>query len=175
MGEVTDISTKLGGGLSPPSPITSHHDLSQFACGHDALDDWLKARAVKSEGQTSRTYVCAERNLVVGYYCISSASVRLAAAPGKLRRNSPDPVPMIVLGRLAVCKSHERRGIGAGLLKDALLRAIQASKIIGVRGVLVHAVDDNAAAFYKRFDFIEFPAESRTMFMPIETAIRALG
>lgn len=175
MGEVTDISTKLGGGLSPPSPITPHHDLSQFACGHEALDDWLKARALKSEGQTARTYICAERNVAVGFYCISSASVRLDAAPGKLRRNSPDPVPMIVLGRLAVAQTHARRGIGAGLLKDALLRSIETSRIIGVRGVLVHAIDDDAAAFYRKFDFVEFPADSRTMFLAIDTAIRALG
>ena len=109
--------------LSVPVPLTADHDLSAFDCGVSALDDWLKHRAVKNESRFSRTYVVCADNRVVGYFCISAGAVARSAVPGKLRRNAPDSIPVSVIGRLAVSRSHAGKGLGADLLADALRRA----------------------------------------------------
>lgn len=169
MGEVTDIATALGGKLSPPSAINSAHDLSQFHCGIEALDDWLRFRAIKNEGRSSRTYVVAQGRQVIGYYSLSTGAEKRESTPSKVSRNTPDPVPLIMLGRLAVDENHKGKGIGAGLLKDALRRSLQVSNTIGARAVIVHAIDQNAMAFYLKYGFIEFPYGSQTMFLPMDT------
>lgn len=166
MGEVTDAR---GGELSPPSAITSAHDLTQFRCGNEPLDDWLRFRALKSEGRSSRTYIVAQGSAVVGYYCLSTGAEKRASVPSKIARNTPDPVPLILLGRLAVDLNHQGMGIGAGLLKDALQRVAQISKAVGSRALIVHAIDQNAMAFYVKYGFIEFPQGSQTLFLPIDT------
>src|SRR5581483_5117917 len=102
------------------------------------------------------------------YFCISAGAVERAAAPGKLRRNAPDPIPVSVIGRLAVSRSHAGKGLGA----DALRRIAAASKSIGIGAVLVHAKDDAARRFYMACaEFIEYPQDSRTLFLPIETVV----
>jgi len=169
MGEVTDIATALGGRLSPPSAITSNHDLSQFRSGNEPLDDWLRFRALKNEGRSSRTYVVAQARQIVGYYCLSTGAEKRESVPSKLARNTPDPVPLVTLGRLAVDVNHQGQGVGAGLLKDALQRSLQISQSIGSRAVIVHAIDQNAMAFYLKYGFMEFPYGTQTMFMPMET------
>jgi GNAT superfamily N-acetyltransferase len=169
MGEVTDISTALGGRLSPPSAITSGHDLTQFHCGKEPLDDWLRFRALKNEGRSSRTYIVSQGRTAVGYYCLSTGAEKRASIPSKISRNTPDPVPLILLGRLAVDLNHQGRGIGAGLMKDALQRVAQISKAVGSRALIVHAIDQNAMAFYVKYGFIEFPYGSQTLFLPIDT------
>jgi GNAT superfamily N-acetyltransferase len=169
MGEVTDISIALGGKLSPPSAITSAHDLTQFHCGIEALDDWLRFRALKNEGRSSRTYIVSQGRTAVGYYCLSTGAEKRASIPLKIARNTPDPVPLILLGRLAVDLNHQGMGIGAGLLKDALQRVAQISKAVGSRALIVHAIDQNAMAFYVKYGFIEFPYGSQTLFLPIDT------
>lgn len=161
--------------LSPPSPITAAHDLTSFKSGNEPLDDWLRLRALKSEGRSSRTYVVAEASVAVGYYCLSTGAEKRAALPAKLSRNTPDPVPLILLGRLAVDMRHRGRGIGAGLLKDALQRVAQVSRAVGSRAVIVHAIDENAKTFYFRYGCIEFPQGSRTLFLPIDTIVGGLG
>jgi GNAT superfamily N-acetyltransferase len=158
-----------GGELSAPEPITPQVKVDDFSSGKPPLDDWLHRRALKAEGRSARTYVVAARSVVVGYYCFAAGAVRLAEAPKPLRRNMPDPVPVILLGRLAVDQRWQGRGIGKGLLKDALLRALAASLHIGARAVLVHAIDDDARAFYEGFDFVAYPAGTRTLFLPMET------
>lgn len=175
MGEVTDISPSLGGKLSPPSAITSGHDLTQFHCGKAPLDDWLRFRALKNEGRSSRTYIVAEGRTAVGYYCLSTGAEKRASVPSKMGRNAPDPVPLILLGRLAVDLNHQGMGIGAGLLKDALQRVAQISKAVGSRALIVHAIDQNAMAFYVKYGFIEFPYGSQTLFLPIETIAVAVS
>lgn len=161
--------------LSAPQPLTADHDVSRFDCGEPALDAWLKTRAFRNESRFSRTYVVCAENRVVGYYCISAGAVERAAAPGKLRRNAPDAIPVSVIGRLAVDRAHAARGLGADLLADALRRIALASQSIGFGAVLVHAKDDAAKRFYLRCaEFIEFPADSRILFLPIETVIAAL-
>lgn len=162
--------------LSPPEPLTAAHDCAGFDCGEPVLNDWLRHRALKNESRFSRTYVVCEGKRVVGYVCISAGAVERAAAPGKVRRNAPDSIPVSVIGRLAVSRDHAGQGLGADLLADALRRIAVASQSIGIGAVLVHAKDDAAKRFYlKCAEFIEYPADSRTLFLPIETVMAAFG
>ena len=158
----------------PPGAITTTHDLSQFHSGNEPLDDWLRFRALKSEGRSARTYVVSQERRVVGYYCISTGAEKRDNVPSKLARNMPESVPLVTLGRLAVDLGCQRKGIGAGMLKDALQRAVQISQIAGSRAIIVHAIDQTAASFYLKYGFIGFPGGSRTMFLPMETIIRAI-
>jgi len=160
--------------LAPPAPIGPHHDLGAFASGHAALDDWLRGRALRAEGRTARTYVVCAGEVVVGYYALATASALRVAVPGPLRRNAPDPVPLIVIGRLAVDARFQGRGIGAGLLRDALRRALAVSGTVGARAVVVHAIDAAAASFYRRYGFLPMPDSPQTLFLPIETIASAL-
>lgn len=162
--------------LAAPVPLTADHDLSAFDCGEPVLNDWLRQRAWKNESRFSRTYVACAGNQVVAYVCISAGAVERAAAPGKVRRNAPDSIPVSVIGRLAVSREYAGRGLGADMLADALRRIAVASQSIGIGAVLVHAKDDAARQFYLRCaEFIEYPAESRTLFLPIETIVAAFG
>ncbi|MCC6777658.1 MAG: GNAT family N-acetyltransferase [Hyphomicrobiales bacterium] len=162
--------------LSAPVPLTAEHDLSDFDCGEPVLNDWLRHRASKNESRFSRTYVVCEDQQVVGYFCISAGAVERAAAPGKVRRNAPDTIPVSVIGRLAVSRHHAGKGLGADLLSDALRRIALASQSIGIGAVLVHAKDDAAKRFYLRYaEFIEYPEDSRTLFLPIETVVAAFS
>lgn len=160
--------------LTAPAPLTAEHDLSSFDCGEPALDDWLKHRALRNESRFSRTYVVCEGAAVVGYYCIAAGSVERAVAPGKLRRNAPDQVPVSIIGRLAVTRTQAGRGLGADLLSDALRRIAVAAQSVGIAAVLVQAKSEEARRFYFAFaEFTEFPADSRTLFLPIDTVISA--
>ena len=162
--------------LSVPVPLRPDHDLSQFDCGNPALNDWLKQRALKNESRFSRTYVVCDGDRVVGYFCIAAGAVERTAAPGKLRRNAPEPIPVAMIGRLAVSKSHAGRGLGADMLADALHRIATASQTIAIAAVLVHAKDDAARGFYMACaEWLEFPPESRTLFLPIETVVAGFG
>lgn len=161
--------------LSPPVAISDDHMFAHFDCGQPALNDWLKVRALKNESRFSRTFVVCDGMMVVGYYCVSAGSIERHAAPGKLRRNAPDTIPVSILGRLAVCKSHPGQGLGASLLADAFRRIGHASKSIAIAAVLVQAKDDAARQFYSACaEFIEYPDNSRTLFLPIETILDAL-
>ncbi len=172
MGAVTDEAAEASLRLSAPVPLTADHDLSAFDCGEPALNDWLRDRALKNESRFSRTYVTCEGDQVVGYVCILAGSVARMDAPGRLRRNAPDTIPVSVIGRLAVSRSHVGRGLGADLLSDALRRIAVASQTVGMAAVLVHAKDERARAFYLRHaEFLEHPADSRTLFLPMETLV----
>ncbi len=174
MAKVEDPSERPEPRLSAPVPLTPDHDLSGFDCGEPALNDWLRHRALKNESRFSRTYVVCDENRVVAYFCISAEAVERAAAPGKLRRNAPDTIPVSVIGRLAVSLDHAGKGLGADILADALRRIAAASKSIGIGAVLVHAKDEAAKHFYlKCAEFIEYPEDSRTLFLPIETVVAA--
>lgn len=162
--------------LSSPLPLTADHDLSEFDCGEPGLNDWLKQRALKNESRFSRTYVVCDQNRVAAYFCISAGAVERAAAPGRIRRNAPDSVPVAVIGRLAVGRAYAGRGLGSDLLADALRRIAGASQSIGMGAVLVQAKDENAKRFYLACaEFMEYPAESRTLYLPIETVVAAFG
>ena len=160
--------------LSAPAPLTADHDLSAFDCGDAVLNDWLKHRALKNESRFSRTYVVCDDGRVVAYFCISAGSVERASIPGKLRRNAPNTIPVSIIGRLAVSRDYAGRGLGGDILSDALRRIVVASRSIGIGAVLVHAADERAKRFYMACaEFIEYPADSRTLFLPIETVIAA--
>lgn len=162
--------------LSAPAHLTADHDLSDFDCGEPVLNDWLKHRALKNESRFSRAYVVCDENWVVAYFCISAGAVERAAAPGKVRRNAPDTIPVSVIGRLAVHHDYAGRGLGADILSDALRRIAIASQSIGIGAVLVHAKGDQAMRFYMACaEFIEYPADSCILFLPIETVIAAFG
>ena len=148
----------------PPVPITSAHDTLAFACRHDSLSTWLKKRALaNSASGATRTYVVAlDDRQVIGFYALAAGSIAVGATPGRLRRNMPDPLPVIVLGRLAVHTDWSGRGIGGGMLKDAVLRSIKAAELIGVRALLCHAIDTEARSFYLKHGFIESPLDPLT-------------
>jgi predicted N-acetyltransferase YhbS len=161
---------------SAPRPISADDRLDDFDCGKTALNDFLRRRALKNEGRASRTFVvCSTSGEVVAYYTVSAGAVELHEAPPKLRRNMPSPLPVMVLGRLATDVRHGGRGIGKAMLREALSRVLEASRSVGVRAVLVHAIDDEAIAFYAQFGFQAFPADSRTLFLPVETIETALA
>jgi GNAT superfamily N-acetyltransferase len=176
MAEVEDPSKSPKPELSAPVHLTAEHDLSGFDCGEPALNDWLQHRALKNESRFSRTYVVCERKRVVAYFCISAGAVERTSAPGKVRRNAPDTIPVSVIGRLAVSRDYAGKGLGADILSDALRRIAVASQSIGIGAVLVQAKDDAAKRFYIRCaEFIEYPEDSRTLFLPIETVVAAFS
>jgi GNAT superfamily N-acetyltransferase len=176
MAEIDNTPNHPEPSLSAPVPLTAEHDLSAFDCGEPALNDWLRHRAVKNESRFSRTYVVYAGNRVVGYFCIYAGSVERGAAPAKVRRNAPDLILVSILGRLAVSLDHAGKGLGADLLSDALRRIALASQSIGIGAVMVQAKDEAAKRFHLRCaGFIEFPEDSRTLFLPIETVVAGFG
>ncbi|WP_207004340.1 GNAT family N-acetyltransferase [Trinickia mobilis] len=178
MGEIARLPGQPAPQLSAPVPLSAEHDLTAFDCGQPILNDWLQQRALKNESRFARTYVVCEGNRVVAYCCISAGAVERSTAPSKVRRNAPDAIPVSVIGRLAVSRDHAGKGLGADLLSDALRRIAIASQSIGIGigAVLVHAKDSAARRFYLKYaEFIEYPIDSRTLFLPIETVIAAFG
>lgn len=164
---------------SAPVPLTTEHRIEGFDCGNPKLTEWLKARALENEGRASRTYVVVANNGpkagdVVGYYTLATGGVALSEIPRRLRHNLPNPVPVMVLGRLAVDQDHQKSGIGLAMLQEAMRRTLDISRSAGVRAMMVHAVDNEAVTFYLKYGFLLFRTDSRTMFLPIETIARAL-
>lgn len=162
-----------------PVPLTSDHLIDGFDCGKPPLDAWLKTRALDNEGRASRTYVVLatvepQRGEVVAYYTLATGGVALGEIRGKHRHNLPNPVPVMVLGRLAVDRRHGGHALGPALLREAMARALDISRVAGVRMLMVHAIDDEAATFYLSYGFHAFPAGGRTMFLLIETIAAAL-
>ncbi len=155
--------------LSPPEPLGDHHDVGLFDSGVATLDEWLRRRAFANQASgASRTYVVADAARVVGYYCLSSGALDVASAPGSIRRNMPDPIPMAILGRLAIDRSMQGKGLGAALLRDAVTRTAQAAQIMGIRGVLVHAISPQAKTFYENFGFQSSPASPMTLVLSLK-------
>jgi predicted N-acetyltransferase YhbS len=164
------------GVLAAPEPLAAHHELDAFESGVAALDEWLKRRARRNEADgASRTLVLCTGRRVVGYYSLAAGSVLHTAATGKVRRNMPDPVPALLLARLAVDQAWHGNGLGADLLSDAISRAIGAAETIGVRAVLVHAISDRAKAFYEKHGFRSSPIEPMTLMVTIDEARRMLN
>jgi GNAT superfamily N-acetyltransferase len=161
--------------LTAPSLLADRHNLADFVCGEAGLDDWLRQRArVNQASGASRSYVVCHADRVVGYYSLASGAIAVAEAPGRVRRNMPDPIPITVIGRLAVDQAWQHRGLGRLLLRDAVLRTHQAAAIIGIRGVLVHALSPVAKRFYESCGFRESPASPMTLMVTLPDAIAAL-
>jgi GNAT superfamily N-acetyltransferase len=162
--------------ISAPQPLSEDHQLAEFECGEPSLDDWLMRRAAKNQTNgASRTYVVCEGTTVIGYYCLAAGGIGHAEAPSALRRrNRPDPVPVLILGRLAIHNDHHQKGIGTALLRDAMLRAVQAAEIAGVAALLVHAISESAYRFYRSRGFIESPVQPMTLCLMLGTIEQAL-
>jgi GNAT superfamily N-acetyltransferase len=172
---VTDDATDTGA-VAAPKPLGPDHELDAFNCGVAALDEWLKRRARRNEAEgASRTLVVCVGRRVVGYYSLAAGSILHTAATGKVRRNMPDPVPVLLIGRLAVDRAWHGKGLGADLLADAILRAIGAADVVGVRAILVHAISDEAKRFYEQHGFRPFPVEPMTLMITIDEAKKSLG
>jgi GNAT superfamily N-acetyltransferase len=154
--------------LSAPEPMAQHHLISGFDSGVLSLDDWLKHRALANQvSGASRTFVVCQDTQVIGYYALASGAVHMDIAPGRFRRNMPEPIPVVVLGRLAVIQSFHGQGLGSALFYDAARRVIQAADSIGVRGLLVHAITEDAKTFYLKLGFDPSPLEPMTLMITL--------
>lgn len=145
--------------VGPPLPLGTTHLLSDFDCGEVALDEWLKRRALANQlSDASRTFVAVDpERRVLGYYAMAAGAVAHLVATGALRRNMPDPIPVLVLARLAVDRRVQGLKLGAALLQDAVNRALMVSQNAGVRALLVHALHDRAKQFYEHYGFQASP------------------
>ena len=162
--------------LRAPEPLGDDHLIEGFTSGAPTLDTWLqrKAHANQASG-ASRSYVLCRGQRVVGFYALAAGSVSHDLAPRKLRQNMPDPIPVIVLGRLAVDASEQGNGLGRALLRDAVLRVTAAADEVGIAAILVHALSDRAKAFYLEAGFAETVVEPMTLFLRIRDARALLG
>lgn len=149
--------------------LNAHHDTSAFDCGQDALNDYFtKYALINQKMRISQTYVGVDQG-IIGFYSLAVASVKHTDAPKKIVRGLPRfEVPVMLLARLAVAKERQGRGIGSGLLKDAILRTQQVADLVGIRALLVHAKNDDVASWYRRFDFEQSPIDHRHLFLLIK-------
>ncbi len=162
--------------LSSPELLSDLHQLEHFDSGEASLDDWLKRRARANQlSDASRTFVVCDGTAVAGYYCLSAGAVDRANAPKSLQRNRPDPIPVMVLGRLAIHKDHQQQGLGTALLQDAMLRTWQTSKQVGISALLVHALSEEAKRFYLSRGFLASPLQAMTLCLPTATLRQALS
>jgi GNAT superfamily N-acetyltransferase len=161
--------------LSPPEPLGEDHQIEGFSSGESVLDDWLtrRARANQASG-VSRTYVACEGKRVVGYYALASGAIAQAAVPGKFRRNMPEPIPVVVLARLAVDRGSHGCGLGRAMSRDAARRVAQAADAIGIRGIVVHAISEEARGFYIALGFDPCRAEPMTLVATLRDIREAL-
>ena len=166
----------MSGPVSPPQHLTSEHDVSAFECAVPELNDWLKRRALQNEGtRASRTFVVIGDGRVVGYYALATGAVAHTAATGRVRRNMPEPIPVMVLVRLAVDRAHQGTGLGSALLRDALLRTLAVAETVGMRAILLHAISEEAKRFYVHHGFAESPVDPMTMMITLVDVEKAMG
>jgi GNAT superfamily N-acetyltransferase len=159
--------------FSPPEKLSRSHDPSQFECGEPALDTWLKRRALQNEESgASRTYVVLAGDQLAGYYALAAGAIAHAGAAGRVKRNMPDPVPVIIIGRLAIASRFQGHGLGKALLRDAVLRTLRAAEIAGIRAILVHAISEAAKSFYEKHGFVQSPADRMTLMINVAEAAR---
>ncbi|MBS3964463.1 MAG: GNAT family N-acetyltransferase [Methylomonas sp.] len=155
---------------SKPEPIALTHQLTNFDCGEPSLNEWLKKRALKNHASgASRCFVVCAGSQVLGYYCLSAGAITHALAPKGMRRNMPNPLPVLVLGRLAVDRRYHNQGLGQALLRDAMLRAVNVAGDAGIFALLVHALSEPAKQFYLSRGFVHSPLQPMTLLMTLET------
>ena len=162
----------------PPALITAGHQVESFDCGQDSLNQYLKRFALTNTAAgTARTYVTtsSEEPMVIGYYSLAAASVQKAAAPERVAKGVPNyPIPVVLLARLGVDQRFQGKGLGTALLRDALTRALGAADVVGVRAILVHAKDEEAARFYSQFGFTSSPTDPLHLMLLIKDLRRTL-
>ena len=160
--------------IGAPEPLTADHVLGNFNSGVASLDDWLRRRALQNQASgASRTFVACDAEQVVAYYALAASAVAPDAAPGRFRRNMPDPIPVVVLGRLAISRTHQGQGLGRALFQDAAKRVVHAADTIGIRGLLVHAISDEAKAFYMKLGLVPSPIEPMTLMTTVSELMAA--
>lgn len=158
------------GQVTAPEPLSSSHQLAEFVSGEAALDEWLKQRGLKNQAfGAARTFVICKTGSkrVIGFYSLATGSVNHTEATGSLRRNMPDPIPVIILARLAIDISFHSKGLGADLLHDAVLRCYRVAENIGVRAIMVHALSEEAKNFYIHHGFKVSQTQPRTLFLKL--------
>jgi GNAT superfamily N-acetyltransferase len=156
--------------LSEPQSLAATHLLDRFSCGEPSLDDWLRRRALTNHlNGASRTFVVVDPDQhVLGYYALAAGAVAHAEATGTVRRNMPDPVPVMVLARLAVDVRARGIKLGAALLQDAVMRVLSVAENAGVRALLVHALNERAKQFYEYYGFRASPVHAMTLMLPLK-------
>jgi GNAT superfamily N-acetyltransferase len=162
--------------IGAPEKLAPQHDLTAFDSGEAVLDEWLRNRAFDNEAKgASRTYVVCSGKRVVGFYALAAGAITHEKTPGRVKRNMPDPVPVMLLGQLAVDRAFQGRGIGPGLLRDAVLRTVQAANIAGIRAILVPAISETAKRFYEAHGFIASPIDPLMLMITVAEATKILG
>ncbi len=161
---------------SRPRPITEADDTSRFDSGEPLLDEYLLRRALANHAQgASRCFVTLSDGRIAGFYALAASAIYRRDVAGKVRRNMPEPVPVILLSRLAVDRKDQGLGLGRQLLRDAILRSIEVSQIIGIRAMLVHAKNDAAVDFYAHFDFEPSPTDPSHLLLLLQDARALVG
>lgn len=146
--------------FSAPAPLADHYLLDDFNSGTLSLDEWLRRRARANQiSGASRSFVLCDGERVAGYYALASGAISTATATGRFRRNMPEPVPVAILARLAVDRAAQKRGLGRALFRDAATRVLGAADAIGIRGMIVHAISEEAKAFYLTLGFDPSPID----------------
>ena len=164
--------------LNRPEPLGAHHQVAAFDCGALTLDEFLSRHALGNhQSGTAKTYVATtDSHIVVGYYSLAASQILYADAPTRLQKGAPrHPIPVVLLARLAVDRSWQGKGIGAGLLKDAIIRVLTAAEGVGVRALLVHAKDEAAKALYERYDFAPLPGYPMHLVLLLKDARRIVS
>lgn len=162
--------------LAASEPLSDHHLLDHFQCGVGTLDEWLKRRARANQASgASRTFVACDQRQVAAYYALASGAIAAAYTTGRVRRNMPDPIPVVVLGRLAIDKSLHGQGLGRALFGDAARRVLNAADEIGIRAILVHAISEEAKRFYLALGFEPSPIEPLTLMVTLADVRAALA
>lgn len=158
-----------------PEPINEQHNINDFNSGEEILDLWLKNRAIKNQkANASRTYVACDSERVIAYYVLASSSVNASFALGSFKPNLPNPIPVVVLGRLAIDQAYQNRGIGRSLVRDAGFRVIQAAETIGIRGLLVQAISTKAKEFYEKLGFEPSLIDPMTLMVTLDDLISSV-
>lgn len=160
--------------LSRPEPLNAEHKIDGFDCGKLALNDWLIRHARQAQGSGSaKTFVVAEDAQVAGYFSLTVGQVDINGAPDRIRKGMGQyPIPVVILARLAVSKLAQGRGIGSGMLQDAIRRTMRIAEHAGIRAMLTHPTDQDAASFYTRFGFIPSPLREQQLLLLLKDARR---
>lgn len=156
--------------LSAPIPISADYESIGFDCGEPSLNEWLKKRALKNQASgASRCFVLHNDKKVIGYYSLSAGAISHESAPKTMRRNMPDPLPVLLLGRLAIDRNYHNKGLGSALLRDAMIRAVSVAGDADVFAILVHALSEQAKRYYMSRGFVNSPLQPMTLIMTLET------